>query len=54
MTAVSRIFRTAQSPGGTVGTLYVSSRTAGVSFVVRSTSPTDSSTFAYEIFEPAP
>lgn len=54
VTAASRIFLTTQSPGGTVGTLYVSSRKAGVSFVVRSTAPTDSSTFAYEIFEPAP
>lgn len=54
VTAGSRIFLTVQSPGGDVGTLYVSSRQPGVSFQVRSTSASDRSTFAYEIFEPAP
>jgi hypothetical protein len=52
VTANSRIFLTIQSPGGTVGSLYVNARTAGTSFTVHSTSSTDTSTFAYEIFEP--
>lgn len=49
----SRVMLTCQSPGGTPGALYVSSRTAGASFTVRSSSSTDASFFAYEIFEPA-
>jgi hypothetical protein len=54
VTASSRIFLTTQAPGGTVGTPYISARTAGTSFTITSTSSTDTSTVAYEIFEPAP
>jgi hypothetical protein len=53
VTANSRIFLTIQTPGGTVGSVYVSARTAGTSFTITSTSNTDTSTVAYEIFEPA-
>ncbi len=53
VTANSRIFLTTQTPGGTPGALYVSARTAGTSFNVTSTNGADTSTFAYEIFEPA-
>jgi len=52
VTANSRIFLTTQSPSGTLGSLYVSGRTAATSFAVASTSLTDNSVFAYEIFEP--
>jgi hypothetical protein len=53
VTASSRIFLTGQAPNaGTPGALAVSARTAGTSFTVTSTSGTDTSTFAYEIFEP--
>lgn len=53
VTANSRIFLTAQNTGGTPGALRVSARTAGVNFTITSTSATDTSTVAYEIFEPA-
>jgi hypothetical protein len=52
VTASSRIFLTTQSHGGTIGMQYVSARTAGTSFVITSTSAADTSTVAYEIFEP--
>lgn len=52
VTATSRIYLTIQTPGGTVGSPYVFSRTAGTSFVVHSTSGTDTSTVAYLIVEP--
>lgn len=51
VTANSRIFLTIQSPGGTVGAPYVSARTAGTSFTIKSTSSADTSVVAYEIFE---
>ena len=54
VTANSRILLTTQAPGGTVGVPYVSTRTAGTSFTITSTSGSDTSTVAYEIFEPAP
>jgi len=54
VTANSRIFLTVQAPGGTVGTPYVSARSAGTSFTITSTSSSDTSTVGYEIFEPAP
>lgn len=54
VTANSRIFLTAQNTGGTPGALRVSARTAGTSFTITSTSATDTSTVAYQIFEPAP
>jgi len=52
VTANSRIFITSQVDGGTPGFLRVSARTAGTSFTVTSSSGTDTSTFAYEIYEP--
>jgi hypothetical protein len=52
VTASSRIFLTTNTPGGTVGSPYNSARTAGTSFTITSTSSTDTSTVAYEIFEP--
>lgn len=52
VTANSRIFLTIQSPGGTLGSVYVSARTAGTSFAITSTSAIDTSVVAYEIFEP--
>lgn len=53
VTAISRIFLTSQVDGGTPGFLRVSSRIAGTSFTVLSSSNTDTSTLAYEIYEPA-
>ena len=52
VTASSRIFLTGQADGGTPGFLRVSARTAGRSFTITSSSDTDTSTVAYEIFEP--
>lgn len=52
VTANSRIFLTIQVPGGTVGSAYVSARTAGTSFSVKSTTVGDTSTCAYFITEP--
>lgn len=51
VTATSRIFLTSQVDGGTPGFLRVSTRTAGTSFTIQSSSVTDTSTVAYEIFE---
>jgi hypothetical protein len=48
----SRIFLTTQSVSGTHGYLRVISRTAGVSFVVNSSSGSDNSTFAWMIVQP--
>jgi hypothetical protein len=53
VTTNSRILLTIQSPGGTVGSPYVSSRSAGTSFGIKSTNASDSSTVAYHIIEPA-
>lgn len=52
VTTNSRIFLTTQIPGGTPGFLRISARTPGVSFTILSSSGTDTSTVAYEIFEP--
>lgn len=52
VTANSRIFVTSNADGGTPGWLRVSARTAGTSFTITSSSGTDTSTVAYEIFEP--
>lgn len=54
VTANSRIFLTSQADGGTVGFLRVSTRTAGTSFVITSSSVLDTSDVAWQIFEPAP
>jgi hypothetical protein len=53
VTANSRILLTIQSPGGTVGSIYIASRITGVSFVVQSTSGSDSSTFMWLIVGPS-
>lgn len=53
ISSAARIFLTTQVPGGTVGTPYVSARTAGTSFTITSTSGTDTSTVAYFLVEPA-
>ena len=52
VTKNSRIFLTIQSPGGVVGTTYVSSRSPGSSFSIASTSGTDSSLVAWLLVEP--
>lgn len=51
VTTTSRIFLTAQTSGAAPGALRVSARTAGTSFTITSTSGTDTSVVAYEIFE---
>ena len=53
VTANSRIFLTSNADGGTPGFLRVSARVVGTSFTITSSSGTDTSTVAYEIFEPA-
>lgn len=53
VTANSRILLTGQADGGTPGWPRVSARTPGTSFTITSSSGTDTSTVAYEIFEPA-
>lgn len=52
VTTTSRIFLTNQNGAGTVGSSYVSARTAGTSFTITSTSGTDTSLIAWEIKEP--
>jgi len=54
VTANSRIFVTIQTVGGTPGIVYISTRVAGTSFDVVSTSALDTSTIAWWIVEPAP
>ncbi|WP_073946532.1 glycosyl hydrolase family 28-related protein [Streptomyces kebangsaanensis] len=44
---------TVQTPGGTVGTPYVNARTAGISFVIKSTSASDTSTVGWRILDPS-
>jgi hypothetical protein len=51
VTANSRIFLTNNLVGGTPGFVFITGRTAGTSFTV-SCIATDTSTYAYEIFEP--
>lgn len=52
VTANSRIFLTSNADGGTPGFQRVSARTAATSFTITSSSGTDTSTIAFEIFEP--
>jgi len=52
VTANSRILLTSNVDGGTPGFVRVSARVAGTSFTITSSSGTDTSTIAYEIFEP--
>ena len=53
VTATSRILLTTQTPGGTVGSPYVSARVAGTSFTITSTNAADTSTVAWLIVEPS-
>ncbi|MER6382100.1 glycosyl hydrolase family 28-related protein [Streptomyces sp. NPDC001118] len=53
VTANSRIFLSIQTPGGTPASPYVSARTAGTSFQIKSTGASDTSTVAWHIVEPA-
>lgn len=53
VTANSRIMLTSQADGGTPGFVRVSSRVAGTSFTITSSSGADASSVAYQIFEPA-
>jgi len=51
VTSNSVIFLTTQSPSGTVGYAYISTKTAGTSFTIASTSASDNSTVAWMIVE---
>jgi hypothetical protein len=51
VTANSRIFLTSQSDGGTPGWLRITAKTVGTSFVITSSSATDTSTIAWIIIE---
>jgi pectate lyase-like protein len=53
VTVASRIQLTIQAPGGTPGSPYVFTRTAGTSFQIKSTSASDTSTVAWMLVEPA-
>lgn len=53
VTANSRIMLTGQNSSGTHGELTVSARTAGTSFVITSSSGTDTRQIAWIIFEPS-
>lgn len=53
VTSTSRIFLTSNTDGGTPGFLRVSTRSVGVSFTITSSNAADTSTVAYQIFEPA-
>lgn len=54
VTANSRIFLTSNTDGGTPGWLRVSAKTVGTSFVITSSSATDTSTVAWTIIESIP
>lgn len=54
VTANSRIFLTSNTDGGTPGWLRVSAKTNGTSFVITSSSGTDTSTVAWEMIESIP
>jgi hypothetical protein len=54
VTANTRIFLTSQVDGGTPGFLRVSTRTAGTSFTITSSSGTDTSQVAWLLVEPGP
>ncbi|MCX5598433.1 right-handed parallel beta-helix repeat-containing protein [Streptomyces phaeochromogenes] len=53
VTATSEIFAFCQTPGGTPGWLRCSARVVGTSFTILSSSGTDTSVIAWQIFEPA-
>lgn len=52
VTANSRIFLTSNADGGTPGFLRVTAIVAGVSFTITSSNVADTSSVAWEIFEP--
>lgn len=54
VTANSRIFLTSQVNGGTPGFLRITAKTVGTSFVITSSSATDTSTIAWMIIESIP
>lgn len=54
VTANSRIFLTSQVDGGVIGSLRVSAKTVGTSFVITSSSALDTSTVAWMIVESIP
>jgi hypothetical protein len=54
VTASSMIFLTAQTTGAGPGALRISARTAATSFVITSSSGTDTSSVAWLLVEPAP
>ncbi|MEU3289887.1 right-handed parallel beta-helix repeat-containing protein [Streptomyces longwoodensis] len=51
--ASSVVMLTVQTPGGTVGSPYVNTRTANTSFVIKSTSASDTSTVGWRILDPS-
>ncbi|MEU4169431.1 glycosyl hydrolase family 28-related protein [Streptomyces sp. NPDC026665] len=51
--STSNVQLTIQTPGGTVGSVYVNTRTAGTSFVIKSTSSSDTSTVGWRIIDPS-
>lgn len=52
VTANSRVFLTGQNAGTAQGSLYISARSAGVSFTITSTNASDDRSVAYMIVEP--
>lgn len=54
ITATSRIFLTIQTPGGSPGAVYISARSAGVSFDITSTDAGDTSVVGWLIVEGLP
>lgn len=54
ITANSRIFLTSQVDGGTPGSLRISAKTVGISFVITSSLASDTSTVAWHIVESIP
>jgi hypothetical protein len=50
VTSNSRIMLTIQESGGTIGTPYISAKTAGTSFVITSTSGTDTSKIGWVLY----
>jgi hypothetical protein len=53
ITANTRVFLTINAPGGTVGSPYISARSAGTSFTISSTSIADTSSVAWLLIEPS-
>ncbi|MFJ2567869.1 glycosyl hydrolase family 28-related protein [Streptomyces sp. NPDC087568] len=53
ITANSVVQLTIQTPGGTVGSVYVNARVAGTSVTIKSTSASDTSTVGWRILDPS-